>query len=451
MMQRGCCCRLFRGVGLALTIVTLLLVGHTPTTDGFSPPALLSFSTKRRRTKSYSKSLVGGGNDPWVDLYGFSLCEARGTLVRLAVPSSAASSGTASELLVSQQKGKKDKSTWSSSSSSLNQENNDHAAANDHEGDNDLWTEMLLRFQGDFDNYHQVVQDRQEGKLPREGGGHEHIHCTLVPVAKDARLAAFYFDGQPRAIFRFRYYQLKPTTMESADDADRPSSVISSGDAVDTFLYTLHPELEQQLRQAANPLEWPDIFRKFQTTDNDDGNNNKVQLLESCQVRWSYDLDMDQHSYVPDEKKDDGGIHAVMVHGEALVDSQMIPGHKILIRDQLSLWRDELWIHDRGHDPNTMAFIYGNQRGIPYRLRRVSNIIHHEDDGKNNNNTKSDSKKSGNSKNEPSQPYSATRSLVGNDLAWTLGPEFRTEDAYQEKINAMGGPSRNTAMPNRKK
>ena len=42
--------------------------------------------------------------------------------------------------------------------------------------------DLASRFQGDFDNYAQVVSDRAEGLLPGEGGGHEHIHCTLVPV-----------------------------------------------------------------------------------------------------------------------------------------------------------------------------------------------------------------------------------------------------------------------------
>uniref|UniRef100_A0A7S1ZWM5 F-box domain-containing protein n=1 Tax=Trieres chinensis TaxID=1514140 RepID=A0A7S1ZWM5_TRICV len=41
---------------------------------------------------------------------------------------------------------------------------------------------LLRRFQGDFDNYVQVRRDHAGGLTPREGGGHEHIHCSLVPV-----------------------------------------------------------------------------------------------------------------------------------------------------------------------------------------------------------------------------------------------------------------------------
>ena len=80
-----------------------------------------------------------------------------------------------------------------------------------------LMTPLLDWFQGDFDNYRQVVEDRRQNRLPREGGGHEHIHCTLVPVTRDSRLAAFYFDGAPTAIFRFRYYRLVPANAIAAE------------------------------------------------------------------------------------------------------------------------------------------------------------------------------------------------------------------------------------------
>lgn len=259
-----------------------------------------------------------------------------------------------------------------------------------------LWKELKHRFQGDFDNYEQVVEDRIQGLLPREGGGHENIHCSLIPVADDARLAAFYFDGTPKAIFRFRYYKLVPASQEN-----------STGSAVDTVLYTLNPELEMKLRQCADrPLEWPEIFSSFDSTD-------RVRLLPRCDVRWSWDMDPVLHAYAAENKDANGdGIHAVMVHGQALVDSQMIPGQKILIKDQLSLWNDALWIHDRGFNPDTGDFIYGNQRDIPYRLQRVAEF---DDDG--------------------------TRSIVQTKLAWTLGSEYRSPMEYQSRLDAMGGPS----------
>ena len=45
-----------------------------------------------------------------------------------------------------------------------------------------MLTNLLSRFQGDFDNYNQVYKDRSLGLTPREGGGHEHFHCTLISL-----------------------------------------------------------------------------------------------------------------------------------------------------------------------------------------------------------------------------------------------------------------------------
>ena len=244
---------------------------------------------------------------------------------------------------------------------------------------------LLDTFCGDFDNYQQVCRDREDGLLPREGGGHEHMHCTLIPVKDSSRLAAFYFDGNPQRIFRFRYYEVM-------DDGTMQ-------------LNMLHPDLEQQLRQEENPTMWPEIFRSFEAS-------SKVSLLDKCDVRWSDQMDPVQHKYAKDAYPDRKGFHAVMVYGQAILNSTMIPGAQILVKDQLSLWDNEFWIHDRGFHLETGEFIYGNQRGIPYQLERVTRI---------------------NNQNE--------RIIERPDLQWTLGSEWRTEDEYQEKLKPIGGVS----------
>lgn len=306
-----------------------------------------------------------------------------------------------------------------------------------------VWGALLDRFQGDFDNYDQVVTDRSEGLLPREGGGHEHIHCCLVPVNADSRLAAFYFDGAPGAIFRFRYYHLVPTDKNDMDSSSSP---------VDTVLYTLHPDLEKQLRLCPDPAEWPTIFHNFpsssspplppassppssqtqqqsqsETQSQSQTQQDRITLLEACDVRWSWERDPIQHAYAAAVDDDDGSaMHAVMVHGSATVSSQMMPGQEILIKDQLSLWQDSLWIHDRGYNPVTGAFIYGNQRGVPYTLARVTSVVQQPDNSDDNSDNQS-----------PCQ-----RVVVDPSLAWTLGPDFRTLQEYEEKMAVIGGSSR---------
>ena len=252
---------------------------------------------------------------------------------------------------------------------------------------------MLTFFSGDFDNFLQVLEDRSNNLQPREGGGHEQIHCALIPLTPTTRLAAFYFDGLPQKIFRFRYYQL----------------VITSSTSVDMKLYTLEPSLEQELRATVDPTEWPGVFENYNKTHPDEV---LIRELPMCDVQWSREMDPVQHKYALEQFDNKKGFHAVMIYGEALVDSTMMPGQKILIRDQLSLWENEFWIHDRGYNPDTGDYIYGNQRGVPYKLKRVTRI-----------------------------DQQGQRQVVNPELQWTLGPDWRTQDEYQERMTLLGGLS----------
>jgi CpeT/CpcT family (DUF1001) len=331
----------------------------------------------------------------------------------------------------------------------------------------DLMETLLTWFQGDFDNYHQVVDDRRQNLAPREGGGHEHIHCSLIPVTQTSRLAAFYFDGQPAAIFRFRFYRLQIAVATAAAAAVNAATLVN-GDpvsptvAVDTLLYTLDTALELKLRACADPLQWPSIFchhvweqenamALLDTGTIDDETDATmdvalaavrykcVTLLPNCEVRWSTRLDPILHSYALSKSLDDNdslesnssdisgeGLHAVMVHGSALLDSQMLPGQKILVYDQLSLWSDALWIHDRGYNPDTMDFIYGNQRGIPYRMQRVTSI---------------QCTPGGTGSRENPPPVTCDRTVTDQALAWTLGSLYRSPAEYDAYMQTIGGKS----------
>lgn len=80
------------------------------------------------------------------------------------------------------------------------------------------------------------------------------------------------------------------------------------------------------------------------------------------------------------------------------IASQNVDGLEILIKDNLKLWRDRLWVNDRGFDRDG-SFVYGNQRGVPYKMRRV---------------------------------------VSPGPLEWTLGEGCRTAEAYAEKMAAIG-------------
>ena len=80
------------------------------------------------------------------------------------------------------------------------------------------------------------------------------------------------------------------------------------------------------------------------------------------------------------------------------VQSQNVAGLEILVKDDLRVWADRLWVNDRGFDREG-NFVYGNQRSVPYKMRRV---------------------------------------VASGPLAWTLGERHRTKEVYAEKMSAIG-------------
>eukprot|EP00170_Pyropia_yezoensis_P009369 contig_41261_g9404 len=98
--------------------------------------------------------------------------------------------------------------------------------------------EFLAWFAGDFDNYEQVLEERAAGLFPREGGGHEHIHCTLTPLGDGWLFAKYYFNGDPSVVFRSRLYRVTPV-------------VGSPVGLLEMRIYRLFAEAEAALRAAA--------------------------------------------------------------------------------------------------------------------------------------------------------------------------------------------------------
>lgn len=87
------------------------------------------------------------------------------------------------------------------------------------------------------------------------------------------------------------------------------------------------------------------------------------------------------------------------------VSSQNVRGLDILIKDDLRVWADRLWVNDRGFDREG-KFVYGNQRGVPYKLRRVTSM--------------------------------ADGGSTASSLEWTLGAGHRTPELYAAKMAAIG-------------
>jgi len=43
----------------------------------------------------------------------------------------------------------------------------------------------------------------------------------------------------------------------------------------------------------------------------------------------------------------------------------------LTVRDDVALWKDALWVNDRGADTETGEHVYGNIHDVPYKMSRV--------------------------------------------------------------------------------
>ena len=211
---------------------------------------------------------------------------------------------------------------------------------------------FLEHFNGHFDNHAQVTENEAAGLTPRHGGGHEHIHCALRPVelesssssssSKDANLvlATYYFNGQPEAVFRERLYKF-----DAIADDER------FGTCLRMSIYKLRDEVTTRLRSAggAGGASVDDIA--FTPADLSD----ELHVPEA-DVFWRWC----------------GERFEGEMRTESLTIVSERSGREIVVRDDVALWADALWVNDRGHDAETGEYVYGNIHNVPYKMRRVA-------------------------------------------------------------------------------
>lgn len=198
-------------------------------------------------------------------------------------------------------------------------------------------------------------------------------------------------------------------------------------------LWRLIPSIEKRLRATGYDLtsfQWQEeevgnIMGEEHVGDNNAAAGEKPDLTAShevaecmhgCEIYWSRSGLKNgeggrQKSSVAStsqvEQQEGGGEERLFLGlmGEddegTWVASQNMQGLEILIKDDLKVWSDRLWVNDRGFDREG-KFVYGNQRGVPYKLKRVNPG---DDD---------------------------------DELNWTVGEQHRTPELYAEKMSAIG-------------
>jgi len=204
------------------------------------------------------------------------------------------------------------------------------------------------RFQGHFDNEAQVRANDAAGLAPRQGGGHEHIHCVLreVSLAKQSShgsanqahvLASYYFNGQPEAIFRERLYALETLPCDE-----------QFGRCVRMSIYKLRVSTTERLR-AEGGVGSADVSF-FSAED----------VADSLRVR---DADVFWRR-IGDRFEGHMRTESIDVVSER-------SGQLLRVRDDVALWDNSLWVNDRGSDVETGEYVYGNIHGVPYKMQRV--------------------------------------------------------------------------------
>jgi hypothetical protein len=189
-------------------------------------------------------------------------------------------------------------------------------------------TQMLSWFSGEFDNFQQVWQEKED-KTP-DSLMHTHIHSIFMPVkmpavGKDVFYVKQYADGDTNKIYRMRVYSFKIDKAENAIRLNihtfKDEAAYKNANRTPSVLETLKPE-------------------NFTSTD-------------GCEVYW---------------KKEKDAFVGYMKDKACNVLSKRM-NKRIFITDSLRLTPNEIWIRDEAYDENG-GYVYGHKGKISHKLIR---------------------------------------------------------------------------------
>jgi len=201
--------------------------------------------------------------------------------------------------------------------------------------------DKLRRFKewmiGAYDNEQQAAAGAARGKFSARDGGHELVTATIVPhpTLVDVLVAAYYFENDPTKVFRFRYYEF------ITDD-------------VNPWRQRGHVVMRLHRPSAAAEAALKAVG--YDTTRYLPALDAECEALSGCDVIWRKR---------PWRRHYRGELEC----GTCTLRSQRDPTVEIIVKDDLRLWKDALWINDRVYNKEGELLI-GNRDGIPYKLRK---------------------------------------------------------------------------------
>ena len=191
--------------------------------------------------------------------------------------------------------------------------------------------EMHTWFTGEFDNFQQVWQEKED-KTP-DSLMHERIHSIFLPVKMPALgeqvfFVKQYMDGDTNNIYRMRVYNL------SIDKAEK---------AIRLDIYSFKEKADETRFKSANHT--PSLLAALKPEN--------FTTMTGCGVFW----------------KRENGVFIGSMKPKACNFISKRSNKKVFITDSLKLTPNEIWIRDEAEDENG-NYIFGHKGKIHHKLAR---------------------------------------------------------------------------------
>jgi CpeT/CpcT family (DUF1001) len=191
--------------------------------------------------------------------------------------------------------------------------------------------EMLSWFTGEFDNFQQVWQEKED-KIP-DSLRHEHIHSIFMPVSMPAVGAHVFFvkqymNGDTDNIYRMRVYNFSEDKNENAIRLD---------------IFTFKKKSDETTYKNANLT--PSVLTTLKPEN--------FTSTTGCGVFW----------------RKEGTAFIGSMKEKACNFISKRNGKKIFVTDSLRLTLDQIWIRDEAYD-ETGSYVFGHKAKIHHKLIR---------------------------------------------------------------------------------
>ena len=195
---------------------------------------------------------------------------------------------------------------------------------------------------GSFDNEQQALEGVATGKVTASAGGHEYVCASITPhpFQPELLIAQYYFDNDTSKTFRFRYYEFP--TEESCPWWQRGK----------VKMRIHRPLLTTEIKLKAISYNITSYLPVLES---------EFEPLRGCDVIWQ--KFPWQNAY-----------HGKLENDVCTVCSLRDPTIQLIVKDDLKLWMNELWINDRVYDKQGNQLI-GNSDGIPYKMKKQNILV----------------------------------------------------------------------------